>query len=469
MFYFFKEYFIFINFVILIFQALQEELKNHQGDVRYMTQLAGQLSPSLNVAGASDVNSQQEALAVNWETINAQIADKIQLLTGATKERKAFWERWEQFEQWLHRMQKHVDATSEIYGDEIDNTLSKLRLLQKEVLERQPDYDALSAEVDDLCAHCSDSDRQMLLDQHRQMTGGYQDVKDLLEKRIHMCTNWSQFTELRKGAVSRIKVLQQRLESQELSPEDVDKIHAELAEIQASMGEWNDKQDELEQLMSTSQITVKDRSTQRTLHIQAEIQNLTTSLGQTSTKLEQKKGKLDELAAMWVNFEQQKQGLSDVITQSRDKLQGSSVKQATLDGVKTYSGEIKAVDEQLSGYATQYEELRELGRQLMLADPTRMLQAQSALNSVDSQWESTQALIGEKQGHVTTVTNLWQQFNDARGSVNKALGNCEPVTDGDLVFHDQDQVRLTLDQYKVKYANLLKCKFNKKSLNVNVD
>jgi len=430
-------------------QALQEELKNHQGDVKFLSQMSDQLAPSLSVSGANDVKCQQQALADNWLSIDAKIGENIKTLNATIKERKAFWNHLEQFEEWLHRLQKRVEGTNNMYSDEINSTLTKLEALQKEMLEKQPDYEQLSEEVADLTANCSAGDRKMLEKQHHQLSQNYSNVKDLLKKRITMCVSWETFSKHKKGVGSRIKILQQRLDSQDLSQEDVVRASKELAELQKSTLEWNDKQTELNQLMAESQITVKDRPTQRTLHIQSEIQNLASSLSKTSTKLEQKKGKLDEIDAKWQNFEQLKHTILGNVADFQEKLQNTSVKQSSLEGIREYGADIKALGDQWSGYATQYEELRNLGRELMTVDPSHVLEAQSALNAIDNQWEAAQVMISEKQGQANAVIDMWQQYNEARGSVSKMLDKCSPMIESDPPSQDQLVVKQTLEKYKV--------------------
>jgi hypothetical protein len=52
----------------------------------------------------------------------------------------------------------------------------------------------------------------------------------------------------------------------------VAKIMSEIQELRRSLSPWSQEADALDDMMSTAQMVIKDRATQRTLHFSSELQ-----------------------------------------------------------------------------------------------------------------------------------------------------------------------------------------------------
>ena len=97
----------------------------------------------------------------------------------------------------------------------------------------------------------------------------------------------------------------------------------------------------------------------------------------------------------------------------------------------------------------EYEQLRELGRQIMQADPTKGAAVQGNLASVNEAWDGVQGMLGEKLQQYSTVANLWQQYNDTKQGVVRTLEDIDPLVQQDIAFTSQPEVKKSLDQHKV--------------------
>lgn len=103
-------------------------------------------------------------------------------------------------------------------------------------------------------------------------------------------------------------------------------------------------------------------------------------------------------------------------------------------------------------YNPEYEQLRELGRQIMQADMSKGTPVQANLSEVNTAWDQIQALLAQKHQAYSGTANLWQQYNDAKQGVARVLEDIEPVTSQDVTFTTQPEVKKALDQHKVRAA-----------------
>ncbi|KAK0046935.1 nesprin-1, partial [Biomphalaria pfeifferi] len=107
-----------------------------------------------------------------------------------------------------------------------------------------------------------------------------------------------------------------------------------------------------------------------------------------------------------------------------------------------------SIREEVYSHNPEYEQLRELGRQIMHADPTKAAAIQQQLNQVSAAWEEIQGIIADKHQQFNGVANLWQQYNDAKQGVIKIVSDTDPLVQQDLAFNNQEDVKKSLEQHK---------------------
>ena len=182
-----------------------------------------------------------------------------------------------------------------------------------------------------------------------------------------------------KGARSKLKAFQAKFASNDLSQAELDAASQELAELRRDLGEWDDKRRGVDQLMTDAEMTIKDRPTQRILHFQLEITELLTYCDRSAVQLKEKQGQLDELSTLWSLFEENRRQLAGTIETTEQKVESVKVKDSSLQGVKDMSDDIKAIEKEFESHNPELKDFRELGRQLMAADPSNQNVAQEVL------------------------------------------------------------------------------------------
>ena len=327
--------------------------------------------------------------------------------------------------------------------------------LGAEVLEEKPDLEKLGQTVQKMMRHASKAEQQALQERFAGLKKNFTSLEDLATNREELCQQWGKYSDVAKVAQLKVKALQQKLTSKDLSQEEINVANQELAEVQASLAGWEGKRRDMDELVTTSQMTIKDRPSKRTLQFEGEVQNLQASLGKTNTMLEEKQGKLDQLTTKWSDFENQKKGLLGSISEIRRKLEDASVTSSSLDGVKDLAKQIKALENQLDGHNPDYENFRELSRELVSSDPANMARTQNALGSVEGEWERLQTLLAEKGSLTNKVATQWQQYTDSKNTVNKVLSNVEGVLSEEEAHTNQPEVKHSLDKYKVCFFVLM--------------
>ena len=205
------------------------------------------------------------------------------------------------------------------------------------------------------------------------------------------------------ATIQRIKAIQQRLESDDLTQEEISALTAELQELQSQVGEWDGKQQELEQLLAGADTVIKDRGSQRRLHFASEIQALAGTMGRTASLLEQKQGKLNKLSDLWGQFENKQNGLTTLLTTTQTHLNQQKLQQSSLGGIQHLSDEVKTLQHQLDANTPQLNEFQDLARQLIATDPVKANKAQQHLQRVEDQWDHVHDLLGEKFAQCSKV------------------------------------------------------------------
>ena len=109
-------------------QSLQNEVTARQDGIKSLPKLVRLLQPFLNPMGASDVAQQQANTTASWDVIHAKAADRTSQLNSALSERQTFMGNWESLETLMDKAHRKLDGTSEVYSDEVKDTLTRVKV-----------------------------------------------------------------------------------------------------------------------------------------------------------------------------------------------------------------------------------------------------------------------------------------------------------------------------------------------------
>lgn len=129
-------------------------------------------------------------------------------------------------------------------------------------------------------------------------------------------------------------IFQARLSSPAIQQNEVAQIIHEIEGLHKSMQPWNREADALDTLMSTTQMVIKDRATQRSLHFGSELQALLNKCDMAVNLAKQKDSQLEELTQLSTEFIQKKDDLVHSLTDVQDKVMLLKPDESSLVGLR---------------------------------------------------------------------------------------------------------------------------------------
>ncbi|XP_035824390.1 nesprin-1 [Aplysia californica] len=429
-------------------KALQEEARSHQPQLNALQRQFEQVQHHASPEGLGVVKSKQDAIKTNWNEINEAVAERQKVLGAALQHRRDFYNRMQDTEKWVKKMQRKLDSGNEIYSDELPDTQAKLKAMKEECQSQEALFQGLQQEFKELVSVCSPDEAAVLSERFDKMMQGYTRVEDLIGNREELCGKWVAYSDAQREVQTKLKALQAKLASPDITEEEVAQCMREIEALRKSMQPWTQDADTLDDLMSTAQMMIKDRATQRTLHFSSELQALENLCDQAGASARQKEEQLGELTQLSTEFLQRKDGLAQNLIEVQEKIMAARASKPDLQGMKDLVREIEDVRDDMYTNNPEYEQLRELGRQIMHTDPTKAAVIQAQLGQVNAAWEEIQGLLTERHQQYSGVANMWQQYYDAKQGVMKILEDVDPVVSQDLAFMNQGDVKKSLDQHK---------------------
>ena len=74
------------------------------------------------------LKSKQDAVRASFEQAVDAVAERQRTLASALQHRRDFYGRLGDMEKWVKKMQRKLDSASEIYSDEVADTVAKLKV-----------------------------------------------------------------------------------------------------------------------------------------------------------------------------------------------------------------------------------------------------------------------------------------------------------------------------------------------------
>ena len=107
---------------------MQAEVANKKPCLHTVGECSAKLKPHLTPQGLSQVSEEQLELQRGFSDLTEQTKNRTLHVTEVIKERKAYWNKWDNFDSWLSGTDKQLTSTAEIYSDEIPSTITKLEV-----------------------------------------------------------------------------------------------------------------------------------------------------------------------------------------------------------------------------------------------------------------------------------------------------------------------------------------------------
>ncbi|KAK6181528.1 hypothetical protein SNE40_009363 [Patella caerulea] len=429
-------------------KALQEEIRSNQPRLNTLQRLFEQVQPHANPAGFQTLKAKQDENKAAWNEINTEASERVKMLQSALNHRRDVFGHADALEAWMKKMQRKVAAGGDIYSDEIPETSQKLQELRGEFSQQDGTLQMIQQEFRDMMQNCSEEEAAILSDRLDKLLNNYSDMEETIHKREQLCENWMNFNGSQKDAQAQLKALQARLQSPDLKEEDVIRIKQEIEIIKKGMDDWRKNADPLDELMINAKMTIKDRATQRSLHFGSELQSIATNCDNVRYEADKREEHLGELNQLSEDFTVRKNQLMDKLGKIEKKISAAKVNKSNLQGMKDLVSEIEDIRDEMYVLNPEFEQLRELGRQITQADNEKYPAVQSQLAQVNEAWDRVQAQLGDKQQYYASIVNMWKQYEDGKQGVHKVLEDVQPLVNKDIAFNNPDDVKKSLDQHR---------------------
>lgn len=312
------------------------------------------------------------------------------------------------------------------------------------------EFGQLQLEVTHVIEECTEEkDKQSLSDRLSQLRSTNSSLCELSEDRAFVISEWMKFQDVAKKCKEAVGVIQQRLEVQDLSLEELEDMRNRLTYTHKTFNDSISNHSDIQTKMRDTRTVFKDRKTQRSLNLKAESDSLQNALSRTELLLSRKTEKQTELTEMWTDLENQRSQLSRSLKEIRNQVETSSMASTSLEGVESISALFSDLESQLFSLNSDYEEFRKFCRQLKAADDVRQHQVQSELNDVENLWEEVHQDLESRLAVVDAVCRQWKVYADTKAEIDKTLELVESAVRDDVSITSYKDALQAFDVYKV--------------------
>ena len=205
---------------------------------------------------------------------------------------------------------------------------------QSDCHRMQPLLEDIECGVESLTKECPKHDATVIKGRKEELDEQVERVTETLSARQDLCHKWLEYESLATATQDNVRSLQGQLESSDFQEEDAGKVKTELDAAVIQLSKWEQEAGDLDDLSAKAEMTIKDRSSQRSLHFSVETKSVLRSCEQMSLAVEQKEGALHEIAEQWSTFCEDTDGLLLWLKDEQKKLDTARMTEASLEGLQ---------------------------------------------------------------------------------------------------------------------------------------
>lgn len=209
-------------------------------------------------------------------------------------------------------------------------------------------FDGLSADFKSFLSSCSEDEAAVLQERFNQMVTLYTRVKDTSASRVKLCKSWIIYSTLCKKSQGRLKQLQLRLSSPNVSESEIAEISQSIESVTDELNGWGGSVQELDSLMRSSQFVVKDRATLRSLHFATELQGIESLCSAIGMSVVEKGEKIGELNQLWSVYVEKKDWLIKRLKEIEQKVNAFELKESTQENINKMIKNLEVSEDSVS-------------------------------------------------------------------------------------------------------------------------
>ncbi|XP_042649670.1 microtubule-actin cross-linking factor 1 isoform X9 [Tyto alba] len=430
-------------------QQIEMEKLNHQGELM--------LKKATDETDRDIIKEPLTELKHLWENLGEKIAHRQHKLEAALLALGQFQHALAELMAWLTHTEELLDAQKPISGDPkvIEVELAKHHVLKNDVLAHQATVETVNKAGNELLESSAGDDASSLRNRLEKLNSCWESVLQKTEEREQQLQSTLQQAQGFHGEIEDFLLWLTRMESQlsaskptgglpETAREQLN-THMELySQLKA-------KEDVYSQLLAKGRLMLLNRDDSGSgSKTEQSVALLEQKWCLVSTKMEERKAKLEEALALATDFQNSLQDFINWLTLAEQSLNIAPPASLILNAVLAQIDEHKVFANEVNAHRDRIIELDQTGNQLkFLSQKQDVVLIKNLLVSVQSRWEKVVQRSVERGRALDDARKRAKQFHEAWKKLIDWLEDAENHLDSELeISNDPDKIKLQLSKHK---------------------
>uniref|UniRef100_A0A8C3VFF4 Microtubule actin crosslinking factor 1 n=1 Tax=Catharus ustulatus TaxID=91951 RepID=A0A8C3VFF4_CATUS len=425
-------------------QQIEMEKLNHQGELM--------LKKATDETDRDIIKEPLTELKHLWENLGEKIAHRQHKLEAALLALGQFQHALAELMAWLTHTEELLDAQKPINGDPkvIEVELAKHHVLKNDVLAHQATVETVNKAGNELLESSAGDDASSLRNRLEKLNSCWESVLQKTEEREQQLQSTLQQAQGFHGEIEDFLLWLTRMESQ-LSASKPTGGLPETAREQLNAHMLKAKEDVYSQLLAKGRLMLLNRDDSGSgSKTEQSVALLEQKWCLVSTKMEERKAKLEEALALATDFQNSLQDFINWLTLAEQSLNIAPPPSLILAAVLAQIDEHKVFANEVNAHRDRIIELDQTGNQLkFLSQKQDVVLIKNLLVSVQSRWEKVVQRSVERGRALDDARKRAKQFHEAWKKLIDWLEDAENHLDSELeISNDPDKIKLQLSKHK---------------------
>ncbi|XP_054026388.1 microtubule-actin cross-linking factor 1 isoform X17 [Dryobates pubescens] len=430
-------------------QQIEMEKLNHQGELM--------LKKATDETDRDIIKEPLTELKHLWENLGEKIAHRQHKLEAALLALGQFQHALAELMAWLTHTEELLDAQKPINGDPkvIEVELAKHHVLKNDVLAHQATVETVNKAGNELLESSAGDDASSLRNRLENLNSCWESVLQKTEEREQQLQSTLQQAQGFHGEIEDFLLWLTRMESQLSASKPTGGLPETAREqLNAHMelyGQFKAKEDTYSQLLAKGRLMLLNRDDSGSgSKTEQSVALLEQKWCLVSTKMEERKAKLEEALALATDFQNSLQDFINWLTLAEQSLNIAPPASLILNAVLAQIDEHKVFANEVNAHRDQIIELDQTGNQLkFLSQKQDVVLIKNLLVSVQSRWEKVVQRSVERGRALDDARKRAKQFHEAWKKLIDWLEDAENHLDSELeISNDPDKIKLQLSKHK---------------------
>ncbi|XP_009330479.1 PREDICTED: microtubule-actin cross-linking factor 1 [Pygoscelis adeliae] len=422
-------------------QQIEMEKLNHQGELM--------LKKATDETDRDIIKEPLTELKHLWENLGEKIAHRQHKLEAALLALGQFQHALAELMAWLTHTEELLDAQKPINGDPkiIEVELAKHHVLKNDVLAHQATVETVNKAGNELLESSAGDDASSLRKRLEKLNSCWESVLQKTEEREQQLQSTLQQAQGFHGEIEDFLLWLTRMESQLSASKPTGGLPETAREqLNAHMELYSQlkaKEDVYSQLLASDDSGSGSKTEQS-------VALLEQKWCLVSTKMEERKAKLEEALALATDFQNSLQDFINWLTLAEQSLNIAPPASLILNSVLAQIDEHKVFANEVNAHRDRIIELDQTGNQLkFLSQKQDVVLIKNLLVSVQSRWEKVVQRSVERGRALDDARKRAKQFHEAWKKLIDWLEDAENHLDSELeISNDPDKIKLQLSKHK---------------------